>query len=153
MSSEITRLIDGGAFRADRLPIEQATRRQRATRSAGAASAGGTDPAAGDVLVGTDQLLGSPGSRPAAVDALAPARTLVKGEALAAPAGRADDFVWPRREVGREQIKETPVASTSPDGRSPLERCRSRRSRSFGRYNRVLRQAAGVWGTTGSAGV
>jgi hypothetical protein len=66
--------------------------------------------------VGTDQLLGGPGSRPAAVDALA-ARTLVKGEPLAPPAGRADDFVWPRREVGREQSKgETPVASTSPDG-------------------------------------
>src|SRR5712664_195119 len=66
--------------------------------------------------VGTDQLLGGPGSRPAAVDALA-ARTLVKGEPLAPPAGRADDFVWPRREVGREQAKgETPVASTSPDG-------------------------------------
>jgi hypothetical protein len=66
--------------------------------------------------VGTDQLLGGPGSRPAAVDALA-ARTLVKGEPLAPPAGRADDFVWPRREVGREQAKgETPVASGSPDG-------------------------------------
>jgi hypothetical protein len=66
--------------------------------------------------VGTDQLLGGPGSRPAAVDALA-ARTLVKGEALAPPAGRADDFVWPRREVGREQSKgETPVAAIAPDG-------------------------------------
>jgi hypothetical protein len=79
-------------------------------------------PLAGPILplvassVGTDQLLGGPGSRPAAVDALA-ARTLVKGEPLAAPAGRADDFVWPRREVGREQVKgETPVASVSPDG-------------------------------------
>ena len=79
-------------------------------------------PLAGPILplvassVGTDQLLGSPGSRPAAVDALA-ARTLVKGEPLAPPAGRADDFVWPRREVGREQAKgETPVASSSPDG-------------------------------------
>jgi uncharacterized protein len=79
-------------------------------------------PLAGPILplvassVGTDQLLGGPGSRPAAVDALA-ARTLVKGEPLAAPAGRADDFVWPRREVGREQAKgETPVASASPDG-------------------------------------
>jgi hypothetical protein len=68
--------------------------------------------------VGTDQLLGGPGSRPAAVDALA-ARTLVKGEPLAPPAGRADDFVWPRREVGREQAKgETPVASVAPDGTS-----------------------------------
>src|SRR5436190_7005750 len=58
--------------------------------------------------VGTDQLLGAPGSRPVALDALA-ALTLVKGEPLAAPAGRADDFAWPRREVGREQAKsETP---------------------------------------------
>jgi uncharacterized protein len=66
--------------------------------------------------VGTDQLLGGPGSRPAPVDALA-ARTLVKGEPLAPPAGRADDFVWPRREVGREQANgETPVASVAPDG-------------------------------------
>ena len=79
-------------------------------------------PLAGPILplvassVGTDQLLGGPGSRPAAVDALA-ARTLVKGEPLAPPAGRADDFVWPRREVGREQAKgDTPVASTAPDG-------------------------------------
>jgi hypothetical protein len=69
-----------------------------------------------DSSVGTDQLLGGPGSRPAAVDALA-ARTLVKGEPLAPPAGRADDFVWPRREAGHEQAKgETPVASVSPDG-------------------------------------
>ena len=79
-------------------------------------------PLAGPILplvassVGTDQLLGGPGSRPAAVDPLA-ARTLVKGEPLAPPAGRADDFVWPRREIGREQAKgETPVASVSPDG-------------------------------------
>jgi hypothetical protein len=42
---------------------------------------------------------------------------LVKGEPLAPPAGRADDFVWPRREVGREQAKgETPVAAVAPDG-------------------------------------
>jgi hypothetical protein len=66
--------------------------------------------------VGTDQLLGGPGSRPAAVDALV-ARTLVKGEPLTPPAGRADDFIWPRREVGREQARgDTPVASVSPEG-------------------------------------
>jgi uncharacterized protein len=76
-------------------------------------------PLAGPILplvapsVGTDQLLGGPGSRPAAVDAFA-ARTLLKGEPLVPPAGRADDFAWPRREVGREQAKgETPVASAS----------------------------------------
>jgi hypothetical protein len=80
-------------------------------------------PLAGPVMplvassVGTDQLLGGPGSRPAAVDALA-ARTLVKGEALAAPAGRADDYAWPRREIGREPARggDTPVAVTSPNG-------------------------------------
>jgi uncharacterized protein len=79
-------------------------------------------PLAGPILplvassVGTDQLLGGPGSRPASVDALA-ARTLVKGEPLAPPAGRADDFAWPRREIGREQAKgEIPIASVSPDG-------------------------------------
>jgi hypothetical protein len=64
----------------------------------------------------TDQLLGGPGTRPAAVDALA-ARILVKGEALNPPPGRADDFTWPRREVGRDQVDgETPVASASPNG-------------------------------------
>jgi hypothetical protein len=79
-------------------------------------------PLAGPILpltassVDTDQLLGGPGTRPVAVDALA-ARVLVKGESLSAPAGRADDFAWPRREVGREKAKgETPVASASPDG-------------------------------------
>ncbi|HEY0235441.1 MAG TPA: GDSL-type esterase/lipase family protein [Afipia sp.] len=65
----------------------------------------GPRPLAGPVVplvassVGTDELLGGAGTRPASVDALA-ARTLVKGEPLAAPAGRADDFAWPRREVG-----------------------------------------------------
>jgi hypothetical protein len=89
-------------------------------------------PIAGPILplvassVGTDQLLGGAGARPVSVDALA-ARTLVKGEALSPPAGRADDFAWPRREVGREQAKEptkeppkdqakpeTPMAVTTP---------------------------------------
>jgi uncharacterized protein len=77
-------------------------------------------PLAGPVLplvassVGTDQLLGGPGSRPASVDALA-ARTLVKGEPLAPPAGRADDFAWPRREMEREPAKgDVPVAATTP---------------------------------------
>jgi uncharacterized protein len=64
--------------------------------------------------VNSDQLLGGPGTRPASVDALA-ARTLVKGEPLAPPAGRADDFAWPRREVGREPSKgDVPVASKEP---------------------------------------
>jgi uncharacterized protein len=66
--------------------------------------------------VGTDKLLGAPGSRSVTIDAQA-ARLLIKGEPLTPPAGRADDFVWPRREIGREGTKgETPVAaSTSLD--------------------------------------
>jgi hypothetical protein len=66
--------------------------------------------------VSIDQLLGGPGSPALAVDALA-ARTLKKGEPLAPPAGRADDFGWPRREVGYEKLHgETPTASVLPNG-------------------------------------
>jgi hypothetical protein len=62
---------------------------------------------------GTDQLLGGPGSRPVTADVQA-VRVLIKGEPLSAPAGRADDFAWPRREIGGEPAKsDTPVASTS----------------------------------------
>jgi hypothetical protein len=63
--------------------------------------------------VGTDELLGGAGARPAAVDPLA-ARTLVKGDALSAPAGRADDAAWPRREVARERAGDPVVATVAP---------------------------------------
>jgi uncharacterized protein len=113
---EVTRLLAARSAPIE-LPTEPATPDANAQPGQPAPR-----PLAGPILplvassVGTDQLLGGPGSRPAAVDALA-ARTLVKGEPLAPPAGRADDFVWPRREVGREQAKgETPVAAVSPDG-------------------------------------
>ncbi|MGH6708821.1 MAG: DUF459 domain-containing protein, partial [Bradyrhizobium sp.] len=116
---EVTRLL---ASRSGpiALPVEPATPDANAVPGQPAPR-----PLAGPILplvassVGTDQLLGGPGSRPASVDALA-ARTLVKGEPLAAPAGRADDFAWPRREIGREQAKgDSPVASTTPDGTAP----------------------------------
>ncbi|MCA6105913.1 DUF459 domain-containing protein [Bradyrhizobium cenepequi] len=110
---EVTRLLA-------RTPIALPT--EPATPDANAAPGQPARPLAGPIVplvassVGTDQLLGGPGSRPAAVDPLA-ARTLVKGEPLAPPAGRADDFAWPRREIGREQAKgETPVAATTPEG-------------------------------------
>jgi hypothetical protein len=116
---EITRLLAGRSAPIA-LPTEPATPDANALPGQPAPR-----PLAGPIVplvassVGTDQLLGGPGSRPAAVDALA-ARTLVKGEPLAPPAGRADDFAWPRREVGREQAKgEAPVASVSPDGTAP----------------------------------
>jgi uncharacterized protein len=56
------------------------------------------------------------------VDALA-ARTLLKGEALTPPPGRADDFAWPRREVGREEAKGgEAMASASRDGIAPVRK-------------------------------
>lgn len=65
--------------------------------------------------VGTSELLGGAGSRPANVDAIA-ARILVKGEPLPPPPGRADDFAWPRREVGAPDnlalTESAPPAST-----------------------------------------
>jgi hypothetical protein len=113
---EITRLLAGRSAPIT-LPTEPATPDANAQPGQPAPR-----PLAGPIIplvassVGTDQLLGGPGSRPAPVDALA-ARTLVKGEPLAPPAGRADDFSWPRREIGREQAKgDTPVASATPDG-------------------------------------
>ena len=79
-------------------------------------------PLAGPILplvassVGTDQLLGGPGSRPRPSMRWRRERWS-RAKPLAPPAGRADDFVWPRREVGSEPAKgETPVASVAPDG-------------------------------------
>jgi hypothetical protein len=108
-------------------------------------------PLAGPILplvassVGTDQLLGGPGSPPVAVDGLA-ARVLVKGEPLSAPAGRADDFAWPRREVGHERVKgEGPMASS--DGRArvtaPAASLKPKRHRSW-RWDRSFARS-NVW--------
>ncbi len=119
---EITRLLAGRSAPIA-LPTEPATPEANAVPGQPAPR-----PITGPIVplvasnVGTDQLLGGAGTRPAAVDALA-ARTLVKGEALNAPAGRADDFSWPHREIGRELAKEppkseTPVATTAPGGAS-----------------------------------
>jgi hypothetical protein len=45
-----------------------------------------------------DTLLGAAPVRNATADSVA-TRVLVKGEAIEAPAGRADDFLWPRRDI------------------------------------------------------
>ncbi|WP_458759872.1 DUF459 domain-containing protein [Afipia sp. TerB] len=84
--------------------------------------AAGPRPLYGPVLplvassVRSDELLGGNGTRPAAVDALA-ARTMVKGEALDPPAGRADDFAWPRRDVGKQEAPagDPTVVKLKPD--------------------------------------
>jgi hypothetical protein len=47
-------------------------------------------------ISGSEELLGGGGARPAAADPVA-TRVLVKGEPVAPPKGRADDFGWPPR--------------------------------------------------------
>ena len=113
---EITRLLAGRSAPIA-LPTEPATPDANALPGQPAPR-----PLAGPIVplvassVSTDHLLGGPSSPALAVDALA-ARTLIKGEPLAPPAGRADDFGWPRREVGYEKVHgDTPTASVLPNG-------------------------------------
>jgi uncharacterized protein len=113
---EITRLL-AARSQPIALPAEPATPEINAVPGQPAPR-----PLAGPILpltapsVATDHLLGGSGTRLAPDDALV-TRTLVKGEALNPPPGRADDFTWPRREVGREKTEgETPVAAASPNG-------------------------------------
>jgi hypothetical protein len=70
-----------------------------------------------------EELLGGgrPAPRPVSADPLA-TRVLTKGEPMAAPAGRADDFSWPRGSaatVTSEPISQSPVASASPAAANP----------------------------------
>jgi uncharacterized protein len=64
-------------------------------------------------VVATQELLGGGASRGIPQDPLV-ARTLVIGAPLSAPAGRADDYAWPRREIGNDPARDTPVASNAP---------------------------------------
>jgi hypothetical protein len=62
-----------------------------------------------------EELLGGtrPAPKPATADPIA-ARVLTKGEAVAPPTGRADDFSWPRggaATVTNEPIAQTPAAA------------------------------------------
>jgi hypothetical protein len=59
----------------------------------------------------SDNLLGVPGSSPALGDAIA-TKVLAKGETVAAPPGRADNFVWLNRSQteGAAVVPDTPIA-------------------------------------------
>ncbi len=67
----------------------------------------------------SDQLMGGPTSKSPPAETQV-ARVVLKGEVLSPPPGRADDGVWPRRELGREAAPkggEMPeMASTATDG-------------------------------------
>lgn len=68
----------------------------------------------------SDNLIGGAGGGSAHVDAIA-SKVLVKGEALPAPPGRADDFVWPLGSDVKiaEPVAAVPPASGHPDATPP----------------------------------
>ena len=111
---EITRLLSGRAAPVE-LPSEPAQPDTNVVPGAPPPR-----PLAGPIVplvaasIGGDTLLGGPGAKALTVDPLV-AKTLAKGEPLSAPPGRADDFAWPRREIGREQAKgDVPMAAVTP---------------------------------------
>jgi hypothetical protein len=103
-------------------PEEPATPQAPAARSGNAAMA---RPLAGPVVPLTaapeaDELLGGTRSSrgEAVADPLA-ARVLVHGDAVPTPAGRADDFAWPRRDVA--PVGSDPVVATTTTPMTPMQ--------------------------------
>ena len=78
--------------------------------------AGPAMPLVSDISGESDELLGAR-PRPAVTDAVA-TKVLVKGEAMPAPAGRADDFAWPRRTVA--PVGADPVVATTDLPMTPM---------------------------------
>jgi hypothetical protein len=66
----------------------------------------------------SDELLGAGTPRQSISDAVA-SKVLVNGEAVAAPAGRSDDFVWPRRGVA--PVGSDPVVATTTLPMTPMQ--------------------------------
>ncbi len=64
-----------------------------------------------------EELLGGKTRSAAVTDAVA-TKVLVKGEAMAVPAGRADDFAWPRRTVA--PVGSDPVVATTDLPMTPM---------------------------------
>jgi hypothetical protein len=83
-------------------------------------------PAVGPVVpltatnVGSDELLGDGRqNRPPAAD-VSVSRVLTKGEPIAAPTGRADDFGWPPRGVNIDtNLPDAPMPSALPASETP----------------------------------
>ncbi|MDQ2082992.1 DUF459 domain-containing protein [Xanthobacteraceae bacterium Astr-EGSB] len=65
----------------------------------------------------SDELLGAGTPRQSITDATA-SKVLVKGEAVAAPAGRSDDFAWPRRDIA--PVGSDPVVATTTLPMTPM---------------------------------
>jgi hypothetical protein len=79
--------------------------------------AGPTVPLIGNVANESDEQLLGGNAKAAAGDALM-TKVLVNGEAMRVPAGRADDFSWPRREVA--PVGSDPVVATTDLPMTPM---------------------------------
>lgn len=117
---EIARVLTGWTGPAD-VPAEPETPDPNARQPDGPAPRPLVGPAVPLVAaaISSDQLLGGPGGRSLKVDELA-TKTLVRGDPLTPPPGRADDFVWPRRDAPVEPARgETPVVAVAPAAARP----------------------------------
>jgi uncharacterized protein len=61
-----------------------------------------------------EELIGSPGNRGGDADTQIVTHVLVKGEPIIAPAGRADDFAWPRRGIAAFGSDPVVTSTTMP---------------------------------------
>jgi uncharacterized protein len=100
--------------------VEEPAPQSAVSRSGNAAMA---RPLAGPVMPLTsaaeaDELMGGSSARQIAVDPIA-SRVLVHGEPAHTPAGRADDFTWPRRDVA--PLGTDPVVATTTTPMTPMQ--------------------------------
>jgi uncharacterized protein len=124
---EIERWLSARAVTVS-LPVDEPKAAPTAPEIAPAAAPGKAGPSKARPLAGpamplisevsgeSDELLGGR-ARPALTDAVA-TKVLVKGEAMPAPAGRADDFAWPRRTVA--PVGADPVVATTDLPMTPM---------------------------------
>src|SRR6266513_4520939 len=73
-----------------------------------------------------EELMGAASTAPAAATGASVTRALTKGEGLAAPSGRADDFNWPRANVESAAVEpaapDTAAADVGPKSAKPAQR-------------------------------
>jgi uncharacterized protein len=96
--------------------VDAAARAGQASGSRARPLSGPTVPLIAERGGESEELLGGNARQPA-TDALV-TKVLVKGEAVRAPAGRADDFTWPRRGVA--PVGSDPVVATTDLPMTPM---------------------------------
>src|SRR5262245_24433452 len=116
---EIERIVGNKSMPPVDLPVPVGSTPQAPNAKAGGPA---QRPAAGPVVPLTDtrvapeELVGGGGATPAAATSASVINALTKGEPLAAPSGRADDFSWPR---GMANVEPAAVEPAVPDTAAP----------------------------------